>query len=33
LTSAAGQQELAGVLAEAVLGFLRNREPTPEAGR
>jgi N-acetylmuramoyl-L-alanine amidase len=33
LTSAAGQQELAGVLAEAVLGFLRNGEPTPEAGR
>ena len=33
LTSAAGQEELARVLAEAVLAFLRNREPTPEAGR
>jgi N-acetylmuramoyl-L-alanine amidase len=33
LTSATGQEELAGVLAEAVLAFLRNREAAVEAGR
>jgi N-acetylmuramoyl-L-alanine amidase len=33
LTSTAGQEELAGVLAEAVLAFLRNREPTVESGQ
>jgi N-acetylmuramoyl-L-alanine amidase len=33
LTSTAGQEELAGVLAEAVLAFLRSREPTGETGR
>jgi N-acetylmuramoyl-L-alanine amidase len=33
LTSAAGQEELARALAEAVLAFLRGREPTTEAGR
>jgi N-acetylmuramoyl-L-alanine amidase len=33
LTSSTGQEELARALAEAVQAFLRDREPTPEAGR